>query len=215
MEILFEDKYIVVLIKPVGIASQQDKSGRESFADKISAYLTEKGESGEIYVVHRLDRDVGGLMVYAKTSEAASSLSRQIQSGEMIKEYTAAVHSSPEEDSGFMEDLLFHDSKRNKSFAVTRERKGVRKAKLFYEKVKTENTAYGEASLVKIRLFTGRTHQIRVQFSSRKMPLIGDRKYGGADSESIALWSYRLTFRHPETGKAMTFERCNFFENIF
>lgn len=215
MEILFEDKYIIVLIKPAGIASQSDNSGKESFVDVINAYLTEKGERGEVYVVHRLDRDVGGIMVYAKTSEAASSLSKQIQSGEMIKEYLAAVHSSTEEDSGFMEDLLFHDSKRNKSFAVTRERKGVRKAKLFYEKVKTENTAYGEASLIKIRLYTGRTHQIRVQFSSRKMPLIGDRKYGGADNRDIALWSYRLTFAHPCSNEKMTFEKYNSFDDIF
>lgn len=215
MEILFEDKHIIVLIKPVGIASQSDNSGKESFADVINTYLAEKGEDGGVYVVHRLDRDVGGIMVYAKTSEAASSLSKQIQSGEMIKEYLAAVHSSPEEGSGFMDDLLFHDSKSNKSFVVKKERKGVRKAKLFYEKVRTENTAYGETSLVKIRLYTGRTHQIRVQFSSRKMPLIGDRKYGGTDDRNIALWSYRLTFFHPCSNEKMIFERYNSFDDIF
>ena len=133
----------------------------------------------------------------------------------MIKEYLAAVHSEPAEKSGYMEDLLFFDLRKNKSFVVKRERKGVKKAKLYFETVKTQNTSFGEASLMKIRLYTGRTHQIRVQFSSRKMPLIGDRRYGGNDKREIALWSYRLTLCHPRTDEAMVFESLNCFDDIF
>ena len=215
MEIIFEDRDIIVLVKETGILSQPDEKGSESLTDMLKAYLEEKGEKGEIHVVHRLDKNVGGLMVYAKTSFAASRLSQQVQNGDMIKEYLACIHSSPEEKSGYMEDLLFRDSSKNKTYVVKRERKGVRKAKLFYETVKTENTRFGEVSLVKIRLYTGRTHQIRAQFSSRKMPLVGDGKYGGGDNTDIALWSYRLTFFHPRTNEKMTFERYNMFDGVF
>lgn len=215
MEILFEDKDIIVLIKPVGVLSQSDEKGSESLISMLEAYLTQKGEKADIHVIHRLDRNVGGIMVYAKNSFAASKLSQAVSQGEMIKEYIAAVHSKPQEDSGYMEDLLFKDSHKNKSFVVKRERKGVRKAKLYYETVKTKETAFGEASLVKIRLFTGRTHQIRVQFSSRKMPLIGDSRYGSPEKRDIALWSYRLTFSHPRTKENLVFERENLFDDIF
>ena len=215
MDILFEDKDIIVLIKPAGVLSQPDEKGGESLVSLLNAYLEGKGEEGAVHVIHRLDKNFGGVMVYAKNSFAASKLSQGVQSGEMIKEYLAAVHSEPTEKSGYMEDLLFFDLRKNKSFVVKRERKGVKKAKLYYETVKTQNTSFGEASLMKIRLYTGRTHQIRVQFSSRKMPLIGDRRYGGNDKREIALWSYRLTLCHPRTDEAMVFERQNCFDDIF
>lgn len=215
MDILFEDKDIIVLIKPAGVLSQPDEKGEESLVSLLNAYLEGKGEEGAVHVIHRLDKNVGGVMVYAKNSFAASKLSQSVQSGEMIKEYLAAVHSEPAEKSGYMEDLLFFDLRKNKSFVVKRERKGVKKAKLYYETVKTQNTSFGEASLMKIRLYTGRTHQIRVQFSSRKMPLIGDRRYGGNDKREIALWSYRLTLCHPRTDEAMVFESLNCFDDIF
>lgn len=215
MDILFEDKDIIVVVKPAGVLSQPDEKGRESLVSLLNAYLEEKGEEGAVHVIHRLDKNVGGVMVYAKNSFAASKLSQGVQSGEMIKEYLAAVHSEPAEKSGYMEDLLFFDLRKNKSFVVKRERKGVKKAKLYFETVKTQNTSFGEASLMKIRLYTGRTHQIRVQFSSRKMPLIGDRRYGGNDKREIALWSYRLTLCHPRTDEAMVFERLNCFDDIF
>lgn len=215
MDILYEDKDIIVLVKPTGVLSQADEKGRKSLVDMINEYLREKGDDGGVYVIHRLDRQVGGVMVYAKTKFAASFLCESIRKNEMIKEYVAVVHSKPETESGYMEDLLFKDSGKNKTYIVKRERHGVKKAKLYYETVKTAKTQYGEASLVKIRLFTGRTHQIRVQFASRKMPLIGDKKYGGGDEREIALWSYRLTFVHPVTKEKMTFSAENRFDDIF
>lgn len=215
MEILFEDKDIIVIVKPVGVLSQKDEKGNESLIELLNEYLDEKGEKADIHVVHRLDKNVGGVMVYAKNSFSASKLSSSVQKGEMIKEYIAAVHGAPGEQCGYMADLLFKDSRKNKSFVVKRERKGVKKAKLYYETVRTQMTRFGEASLVKIRLFTGRTHQIRVQFSSRKMPLIGDMRYGGGDKRDIALWSHRITLRHPSSGKEMIFEKENSFEDVF
>ena len=109
MDILFEDKDIIVLIKPAGVLSQPDEKGRESLVSLLNAYLEGKGEEGAVHVIHRLDKNVGGVMVYAKNSFAASKLSQSVQSGEMIKEYLAAVHSEPTEKSGYMEDLLFFD----------------------------------------------------------------------------------------------------------
>lgn len=214
MEILFEDKDIIVLIKPAGVLSQADDKGNKSLIDLINEYLKQKCEKTDVHVIHRLDKNVGGVMIYAKNAFAASKLSSQVQQGRMIKEYMAVVHSKPAEESGYMEDLLFKDSRKNKSYVVSRERKGVRKAKLYYKTVKTQVTQYGEASLVRIRLFTGRTHQIRVQFSSRKMPLVGDSRYGANDGCDIALWSYRLTFNHPRTKEEMVFSKDNFFDNI-
>lgn len=211
MEILFEDKDIIVTVKKAGILSQRGESRGENLEEILSEYLKDKGEEGEIHVIHRLDKGVGGIMVYAKNSFSASKLSSQLQRGEIIKEYTALIHSKPEPPEGFMEDLLFFDRAKNKSFVVSRERKGVKKAKLYYETVRTEKTVLGEVSLVRIRLYTGRTHQIRVQFSSRNMPLVGDKRYGGHDECDIALFSCFLSFRHPATNEIMTFEKnCDF-----
>lgn len=188
MEILYSDADLAVCIKPVGLNSEAD----------VPAALKE-ALSGEFLTVHRLDQNVGGVMVYARNNKAAAELSRAIQSGEMIKEYLAIVHGTPT-DSGILEDLLWKDSSKNKVFVVKRERKGVKKAKLEYKTLHR-----GENSLVRIRLHTGRSHQIRVQFASRGFPLLGDHKYGARDGFTAPyLFSCKLTF--PFKGKALTFE---------
>lgn len=196
MEILYNDEYIVVCVKPVGILSQADSNGQKSMITELSALY-----GCEIYPLHRLDREVSGVMAFAKTKFAAGELSRDIAEHRFKKEYLAVVSGKPD-DSGEMVDLLFKDSKKNKSFVVKRLRKGVKEAKLSYNLIETDN----EKSLVRVLLHTGRTHQIRVQFSSRKMPLLGDKKYGGDNSyNNIALFSYRLTFKHPKTKEEMCF----------
>lgn len=198
VEILQEDKHILVCIKPVGILSQPDPSGKEDMITILNEYVKEKQEKADIRPVHRLDRNVGGVMVFAKSQYAAAKLSKAIQESTFHKEYYAVIHGCPEEKQGVYKDLLFKDSSKNKSFVVSRSRKGVKEASLEYQVMDTKESPIGEVSLVKIRLHTGRTHQIRVQFSSRKMPLVGDGKYGSKDNGcEIALWSYKLEFLHP------------------
>ncbi len=212
MKILYENRDIIVCIKPIGVLSEES-DGAESLPKMLSAYLVKKGEAGQIFTVHRLDAGVGGVMVYAKNKNAAAELSRQIQERTFEKEYLAVVEGIPTEASGSMTDLLFRDSAKNKSYVVKRMRKGVKEAKLDYELLASveENNAGGEAcerSLVKILLHTGRTHQIRVQFSSRNMPLCGDKRYGSrnaAKDSAIALFSYRLTFKMPNEKEKVTF----------
>ena len=188
MEILFSDKDMVVCVKPVGLDSEQE----------VPAALAE-ALGGEIFTLHRLDKNVGGVMVYARTKPAAAALSRAIQEGTMVKEYVALVHGAPPE-TGDWEDLLWKDSKKNKVFVVKRMRGGVKKARLEFIRL----TA-GEESLVRIRLHTGRSHQIRVQFASRGYPLVGDHKYGARDSSPAPmLFSCKLTF--PHRGKTYQFE---------
>lgn len=196
MKILYNDDYIVVCIKPTGMLSQADSNGEKSMITELSDMC-----GCEIYPLHRLDKGVSGVMVYAKTKFAANVLSRDIAEHNFKKEYLAVVSGLPEE-KGEMVDLLFKDSRKNKSFVVKGMRKGVKSAKLEYERMKTD----AEKSLVRVLLHTGRTHQIRVQFASRKMPLLGDKKYGGdASYNNIALLSYRLTFRHPKTKEELVF----------
>ena len=188
MEILYSDKELVVCVKPVGLDSEHE----------VPAALSET-LGGEIFTLHRLDKNVGGVMVYARTKAAAASLSRAIQEGTMVKEYVAMVHGTPPE-RGDWEDLLWKDSKKNKVFVVKRMRGGVKKARLEYVRL-TE----GAESLVRIRLHTGRSHQIRVQFASRGYPLVGDHKYGAKDSSPAPmLFSCQLTF--PYRGKTLQFE---------
>ena len=196
MEKLFENSEIIVIVKPAGIPSEDNGK------DNVIARLRELYGASEIYPVHRLDTVTSGVMVYAKTKYSASFLSKQITENSFSKEYHAVVHGIMEEEKGEFTDLLFKDSRKNKSFVVKSERKGVKKASLSYETVKTK----GELSLVKIRLHTGRTHQIRVQFSSRRHPVFGDGKYGASDNiPFIALFSSSITFKDPETKKQMTF----------
>ena len=188
MEILYPDTHIVVCVKPVGLDSEAE----------VPQTLSEV-VGGTLFPVHRLDKNVGGVMVYARTKAAAAALSKSIQDNAMIKEYVALVHGTPPK-TGDWEDLLFKDSSKNKVFVVKKERKGVKKARLEFVR-QTE----GETSLVRVRLHTGRSHQIRVQFASRGYPLLGDHKYGARDASfSPMLYSCRLTF--PLFGKNHCFE---------
>ena len=189
MEILFSDRDIVLCVKPVGLDSEI----------QMPAALKET-LGGEIYPVHRLDKNVGGVMIFARTQAAAASLSKAIQEGNLIKEYVALVHGNPPE-SGDWEDLLWKDSRKNKVFVVKRMRGGVKKARLEFTRLTS-----GEESLVRIRLHTGRSHQIRVQFASRGYPLVGDHKYGARDNvPAPMLYSCKLTF--PHKGKLLEFEK--------
>ncbi|MBE6924191.1 MAG: RNA pseudouridine synthase [Ruminococcaceae bacterium] len=184
MTILYSDKDIIVCIKPVGLDSEKE----------LPVAL-----GGEIYPIHRLDKNVGGVMVYARTRPAAAALSKAVQEGTMVKEYVAMVHGTPPEQ-GDWTDLLWKDSTKNKVFVVKRERKGVKKARLEFRRLSD-----GERSLVHVRLHTGRSHQIRVQFASRGYPLVGDHKYGSRDEATAPmLFSCRLTF--PYQKQLRTFE---------
>ena len=185
MELLYTDKHIVVCLKPVGLDSEME----------VPAALREQ-LGGEIFPIHRLDKNVAGVMVYARTKQAAAALSKAVQEGTMVKEYVAMVHGTPPEQ-GDWEDLLWKDSKKNKVFVVKRQRAGVKKARLEFQRL----TA-GEQSLVRIRLHTGRSHQIRVQFSSRGFPLVGDHKYGSRDEKTEPmLFSCRITFPYGRESK--------------
>ncbi len=202
-KILYSDKEIAVVIKPRGVISEDGEGS-------VPALIRENLGVDTVYPIHRLDRDVSGVMVYALNKKAAAFLCHAVTENALEKVYLAVVHGEPAEKSGVFCDLLFKDAKKNKSYVVSRERKGVRYAELSYEVLKAES----DRALVRVKLHTGRSHQIRVQFSSRKMPLFGDRKYGADDGEKqIALFSHSLTFPHP-SGEIMTFtaEPC---EKIF
>lgn len=194
MRIIYQEETFLVCVKPSGISSEEGPCG-------MPELLRKEGNCKEVYPVHRLDRAVSGLMVYALTKEAAGKLTKQIQEKIFQKKYLAMVKGVPDPREGRMDDLLLHIAKENKTYVVKRMRKGVREASLTYETI-AEKNGY---SLEKITLLTGRTHQIRAQFSSRKMPLYGDRKYGDQNTGDIALWSYELSFFHPESGEQMTF----------
>ena len=188
MEILFQNNDLVVCIKPVGLDSEH----------QLPAALKE-ALGGEVFTLHRLDRNVGGVMVYARNKVTAAALSRAIQDGSMVKEYVAMVHGAPPPE-GDWEDLLWKDNAKNKVFVVKRQRGGVKKARLEYHLLKE-----GETSLVRVRLHTGRSHQIRVQFSSRGFPLVGDHKYGSrAEGTDPMLYSCSLSF--PYKGENVKFE---------
>lgn len=188
MEILYEDRDMAVCVKPVGLDAQAQVP--QALQDQLG---------GAFYAVHRLDLNVGGVMVYARTKAAAAALSKAIAEGAMVKQYVALVHGVPPEE-GDWEDLLFKDSAKNKVFVVKRMRGGVKKARLEYRRL-----TQGETSLVRIRLHTGRSHQIRVQFASRGYPLVGDHKYGSRDGATAPmLFSCSVAF--PWKGKNRQFE---------
>lgn len=203
MEILHEDRDIFVAVKPIGAVSEQTPQG-DGFADLLAAR-----NNGYVGVVHRLDRAVSGVMVYARTQSAAAELSRAVQEHRFEKVYLAVVHGRPEEASGEMRDLLFFDRQKQKSFVVDRARNGVKEAILDYELLETiEHPEFGELSLVRVMLKTGRTHQIRVQFASRGHALAGDGKYGARDRCEVGLFCTRIGFSHPGTKRPIVFEKA-------
>ncbi len=196
MEIVYLDSDIVVCVKPARVLSTDEPGG---LPDLIREALG--NPKADIRTVHRLDRVVSGLMVLARNAKAASELSRQIRDGEFEKEYLAVVHGTPEK-AGTLRDLLGRDKTRRMTFVAPEPAKGVQEAVLHYQTLSSENGL----SKVRIQLETGRTHQIRVQFSSRGFPLAGERKYAEInDPYEIALWSYRLAFIHPGTNERVEF----------
>ena len=199
LDILYADRDILVCIKPARVLSTDEPGGLPSL---VRAALGD--EKADVRTVHRLDRVVSGVMVLARNAKAASELSRQIREDEFEKEYLAVVHGKPEKDEGTLTDLLYRDKARKMTMVATERAKGVQEAILDYELL---NHAH-EMSRVKILLRTGRTHQIRVQFSSRNLPLVGERKYCTLEDPcEIALWSHKIAFTHPYTGKRMEFSK--------
>ena len=204
--ILYKDKYIIVCVKPVGVLSEES-GGKRSMPLMLKEYFSSINEKTDLFTLHRLDKNVGGVMIFARNPVSASILAGDIAARRFEKEYLAVVCGRPEPESGDMTDLLLHDSAHNKTYVVDRMRKGVREARLDYETLSTLGEGSGIRSLVRVTLHTGRTHQIRAQFASRKMPLVGDGRYGSGDGKDTpALWSYRLAFTHPKTKKRMEFK---------
>lgn len=201
--VLFQDDQLIVAYKPYGVLSESDEK-----QPNMPALLREQAGCREIYTVHRLDRTTQGLMVYAKTQEAARRLSEAVQNGTVEKIYLAVADGVPDPRAGDYADLLYFDRRKNKSYVVERERRGVKRASLSYEVIGTAIHEGHTLSLLKIRLHTGRTHQIRVQFASRHMPLVGDRRYGSRiQSENILLCASQLRLTHPFTNEALAFCR--------
>ena len=201
INILYRDEHILVTYKPYGVLSEGDEQ-----KPNMPALLREEIGCRDVYTVHRLDRTTQGLMAYALTTEAAKRLSALVQKGEMEKIYLTVAEGTPETPAGELSDLLYFDRRKNKSYVVKRERKGVKEARLCYETLDTVKLDGKTLSLLKIRLLTGRTHQIRVQFASRKMPLVGDRRYGSTvESDNILLCSSQLRFTHPFSGEELHF----------
>ncbi len=198
MELIFQDRDFVVCVKPARVLSTDEPGGmpelvRQALGDPNATVRT----------VHRLDRVVSGLMVLARSKKAAAELSRQIRCGEFQKEYLAVVQGTPAPTQGTLRDLLLRDKAERKTYIATQPGKDVQEAILHYRVLATAQNM----SRVHIRLETGRTHQIRAQFSGHGMPLVGDRKYGTQEEPmcEIALWSHRLAFRHPYTGEPVEF----------
>ena len=199
MEILYKDRDILVCIKPPRVLSTDEPGGLPELVRQ------ELGDpKADVRTVHRLDRVVRGLMVLARNPAAASELSRQIREGAFQKEYLAVVHGGPSAPEGTFRDLLGRDKARKMTFVAPEPGKGIQEAVLDYKVLAAE----ADRAKVLVRLHTGRTHQIRVQFASRGMPLYGERKYSQRnDPCEIALWSYRLGFAHPSTGEPMEFTK--------
>lgn len=199
MELLYVDEDIVVCIKPARVLSTDEPGGLPDLVRKALG-----DPSAQIRTVHRLDRVVSGVMVLARTKEAASELSRQIREGGFEKEYMAVVHGVPEHPAGEFRDLLGRDKARKMTFVSDVPGKGIQEAILKY----TTESVSEEKSKVRIQLLTGRTHQIRVQFACRGMPLVGERKYATREDPcEIALWSHSIGFSHPRTGASVTFTK--------
>ena len=197
MEILYEDSPLIVALKSPDCISEFSPNG-DGFADRIQAHC-----KGYVGVIHRLDRGVGGVMVYAKTPACAAALSDMVRTHAIKKEYLAVVHGAPAPDCGELRDLLFHDRIKNKTFVADRARKGVKEAILDFSTLQTVESDGNLRSLLRVRLHTGRTHQIRVQFSSRGHALLGDGKYGSREKTPMGLFCASLAFAHPVTKKPL------------
>lgn len=199
MEFVYLDDSIAVCIKPDRVRSTDEPGGMPELVRQALG-----DPKADVRTVHRLDQVVSGLMVLARNESAASDLSRQIRDGEFQKEYLAVVHGCPENPQGELRDLLYRDKARRMTMVATEPGKGVQEAILRYRVLSQTE----DMSKVQIQLLTGRTHQIRVQFASRNMPLVGERKYSTREDPcAIALWSYRLGFQHPVTGEKMVFQQ--------
>ena len=198
MEILYTDDRIVVCIKPAGVPSTDEPGGVPELVRNALGDL-----KATVKTVHRLDQVVSGVMVLARTARAASDLSEQIRNHQFEKEYLAVIHGCPREESGTFRDLLARDKAEKKTYIVTEPGKDAQEAVLDYRIL----TKMDELSKVRIQLHTGRTHQIRAQFSGRGFPLVGDKKYGLGEECNIALWSCRVAFHHPKTGEFMEFQK--------
>lgn len=208
LKVIYEDNHIIVVEKPVNIPSQQDKTNDIDMITIIKQYIKEKyNKPGNVYLglIHRLDRPVGGVMVYAKTSKAAARLSEQVRNKEFEKTYLVVVDGKMEQKSAILEDYLLKNERNNTSKVVKENTKNSKYAKLEYQEL-----IYNEEinlSVLKIKLYTGRHHQIRVQLSSRSHSIYGDQKYGTRGrGKQIALWAYEITINHPITGEKMTFK---------
>lgn len=199
MDILYQDQDIVVCIKPPRVLSTDEPGG---LPDLLREALEEP--KGDFRTVHRLDRVVSGVMVLARNAKAASELSRQVREDQFHKEYLAVIHGCPEKKQGTLVDLLYRDKARRMTMVTDQPAKGVQEAILDYEVL----SHTGDLSRVRVLLHTGRTHQIRVQFSSRGMPLVGERKYAEInDPCEIALWSHKIGFTHPVSGAYLEFSQ--------
>lgn len=215
-EILHEDEDIIVCVKPYGMPSQSDKSKDADVVSYLKHYLFEENELDEepyLAMIHRLDRPVGGIMVFAKNQKAAANLSDQVQDGTMVKFYQAVVTGEMPEDCGLLEDYLIKDGKTNTSKIVDKGVKGAKKAELEYEVLDVFETDKGVLSYLLIELLTGRHHQIRVQLASRGVGIYGDTKYNPKFKkvkntyQQIALFATRLEFEHPTTKEHMVFKQ--------
>lgn len=222
IKILYEDNHLIVCIKPINVPVQEDSTKDIDMLTLLKKYIKDKyNKPGNVFVglVHRLDRPVGGIMVFARTSKGASRLSDAIRKRELKKQYLAVVEGLPEKKSGELVDFLIKESKNNTVHVVHENTDGAKEAVLRYKVVdsKYDFASKSAYSLIKIDLITGRPHQIRVQFSSRGYPLVGDVKYGSKSNsimndnkkrfnENILLWSYSLEFEHPTKNKTMFFK---------
>ena len=215
LKILFEDKYLIIVEKPIGVMSQLDPNGGDSMPKRISEYLSGKGEEGYVGVVHRLDTTTGGIILYSKSPKITSKLSELVSCDGYYKEYLCAIEGEMQENDGLLCDFLYHDKAKNKSYVVKGQRKGAKEAKLEYRVISTSENKKGEKiSLLSVHLLTGRTHQIRVQLASRSHALCGDGKYGSKDNGCVAaLWSHKCIFEHPVTKKNI--ELVSFPENKY
>ena len=208
MKIIYEDNHIIVVEKPVNIPSQADKTGDEDMLTLVKKYIKEKyNKPGEVYLglVHRLDRPTGGVMVFAKTSKAASRLSEQVRNKDFVKKYLCIIDGKMEKEEGTLKDYLYKNEKNNMSRIANPNEKNAKEAILDYKIIKYNEEI--NLSVAEILLHTGRHHQIRVQFSSRNHSLYGDQKYGTRGrGKQLALWAYSLSILHPITKERMEFK---------